>query len=243
MRKHLMRGVSRNASTDASGVRAMIVKDARVSFGPPIRSHRSQLMTPMRCLRNRIPPPLQLFFRRNSTTATPIPILLRPYQEQCLDACIDALDAGSTRIGVSLPTGSGKTTVFVSLLSRLSSPSVSQDATRSIIIVNSIELARQSAEQVARLFPDWQVEIEQGAKHQASGLADVYVRRTLTNTSNLTLPLLSLSSTVATYQTLNNEERLMKFDPHKLKAVVIDEAHHAAAPSYVSLIFRRYRGY
>ncbi|KIM48248.1 hypothetical protein M413DRAFT_226262 [Hebeloma cylindrosporum] len=169
----------------------------------------------MRCLRNRIPTPLQLVFRRNSSTVTPI--LLRPYQEQCLDACIDALDAGSTRIGVSLPTGSGKTTVFVSLLSRLASPSVSQDATRSIIVVNSIELARQSAEQVARLFPHWQVEIEQGAKHQASGLADV---------------------TVATYQTLNNEERLLKFDPRKLKAVVIDEAHHAAAPSYRRLLAR-----
>lgn len=154
----------------------MIVKG--VSFGPPIRATASsQLMTPMRCLPNRILTPLQLFFKKNSTTTTPI--LLRPYQEQCLDACIDALDAGSTRIGVSLPTGSGKTTVFVSLLSRLSSPSVSQDATRSIIIVNSVELARQSAEQVTRLFPHWQVEIEQGAKHQASGLADVYVRKAL----------------------------------------------------------------
>ena len=176
VRKHLIRGVSRNASTETSGVRVMIVKG--VSFGPPIRATASsQLMTPMRCLPNRILTPLQLFFKKNSTTTTPI--LLRPYQEQCLDACIDALDAGSTRIGVSLPTGSGKTTVFVSLLSRLSSPSVSQDATRSIIIVNSVELARQSAEQVTRLFPHWQVEIEQGAKHQASGLADVYVRKAL----------------------------------------------------------------
>ncbi|TFK77148.1 P-loop containing nucleoside triphosphate hydrolase protein [Pluteus cervinus] len=144
-------------------------------------------------------------------------ILLRPYQEQCLDACVDALQAGASRIGVSLPTGSGKTTVFISLLSRIPAPPTVESATRSLIIVNSIELARQSAEQVARLFPQWSVEIEQGNKHQASGFADV---------------------TVATYQTLLRPKRLAKFDPRNLKAVIIDEAHHAAAPSYRSLLSR-----
>ncbi|KAF5355713.1 hypothetical protein D9756_003723 [Leucocoprinus leucothites] len=70
-------------------------------------------------------------------------------------------------------------------------------ATRSLVVVNSIELARQSAEQAARLFPDWSVEIEQGAKHNATGSADLF----------------------------------RKFDPNFLKAVIIDEAHHSAAPS------------
>lgn len=42
-----------------------------------------------------------------------------------------------------------------------------------------------------------------------------------------------LESTIATYQTLKSAERLAKFDPHQLKAVIVDEAHHAAAPSYV----------
>ncbi|KDR84936.1 hypothetical protein GALMADRAFT_131700 [Galerina marginata CBS 339.88] len=152
--------------------------------------------------------------RYNSTGAS---VILRPYQEHCLDACTDALASGSTRIGVSLPTGSGKTTVFISLLSRIAPPAENQAATKSLIIVNSIELARQSADQVARLFPHWRVEIEQGSKYQASGFADV---------------------TVATYQTLNNEQRLRKFDPKTLKAIIIDEAHHAAAPSYRRLLSR-----
>jgi ATP-dependent helicase IRC3 len=179
VRTHLARGASRKASTDTSGVKAMTLeKKDRAAV------HQTILITSMQCLRNRTPILLS-FFRRHGTATT---ILLRPYQEQCLDACIDALDGGSTRIGVSLPTGSGKTTVFVSLLSRLSPPSTNQDATRSIIIVNSIELARQSAEQVARLFPHWHVEIEQGAKHQASGLADVYVRKFSHITSKLILP-------------------------------------------------------
>lgn len=61
------------------------------------------------------------------------------------------------------------------------------------------------------MFPHWSVEIEQGGKHVASGRADV---------------------TIATYQTLNQPDRIKKFKPAALKGIIIDEAHHAAAPSY-----------
>lgn len=158
------------------------------------------LLTPAR-LASSVPPPI-------SNNA---PVQLRPYQETCLSVCTSKLAQGVTRIGVSLPTGSGKTVVFVSLISRLRPPKENPDATRTLIIVNSVELARQSASQASRLFPDWTVEIEQGVKHKASGLADV---------------------TVATYQTLLQGERLAKFNPRGFKAVIVDEAHHAAAPSY-----------
>jgi len=155
-------------------------------------------------------------------------VRLRPYQEACLDACKIALHAGATRIGVSLPTGAGKTTVFISLLAQISPPSHSPSTSRALIIVNSIELARQAAAQAAALFPQWRIEIEQGSKHQASGNADVYVHdfKQLTSPSDK-----SLDRTVATYQTLLKPQRLAKFDPCNLKAVIVDEAHHAAAPS------------
>ncbi|GLB36102.1 putative type III restriction enzyme, res subunit [Lyophyllum shimeji] len=158
----------------------------------------------------------QPVLRRFSSLISPASTLtLRPYQEHCISACVDALASGASRIGVSLPTGSGKTTVFISLLSRISPPVSNPAALRSLIIVNSIELARQSANQVAALFPNWSVEIEQGTKHKATGRADV---------------------TVATYQTLLNAARLEKFDPRHLKAIIVDEAHHAAAPSYRRLL-------
>ncbi|KAM5529998.1 hypothetical protein V8D89_016337 [Ganoderma adspersum] len=147
---------------------------------------------------------------RQYSTSVRRPVVLRPYQESCLQACVDALQRGSTRIGVSLPTGAGKTTVFISLLARLSSPAQAPDATRTLVIVNSVELARQTAEQARRLFPQWTVEIEQG-KHHASGLADL---------------------TIGTVQTLTRSQRLDKFRAQYLKAVIVDEAHHAAAPSY-----------
>lgn len=117
---------------------------------------------------------LNRFYRDVSTKAVS-PVVLRPYQESCLDACTAALDAGASRIGVSLPTGSGKTTVFISLLSRILPPTETPKANRALIIVNSIELARQAAAQAQELFPEWEIEIEQGVKHKASGLADVYV--------------------------------------------------------------------
>lgn len=63
--------------------------------------------------------------------------------------------------------------MFVSLISQLKPPAGNLDADKAIIIVNSIELARQSAEQVKRQYPDLSVEIEQGAKYKATGEADV----------------------------------------------------------------------
>jgi ATP-dependent helicase IRC3 len=71
-----------------------------------------------------------------------------------------------------MPTGTGKTTVFVSLLHRLADFNERPAAKSSLIIVNSVELAVQAFKQIKRMFPETTVEIEQG-KSKASGLADV----------------------------------------------------------------------
>lgn len=122
-------------------------------------------------MRWRLLTPRVLHLRHVHTSA----LRLRPYQEICLESCINALNEGTTKIGVSLPTGAGKTVVFVSLLERLQTLLQNPQATRSLVIVNSVELARQAAEQAHKFFPQWTVEIEQGARHTASGLADVCV--------------------------------------------------------------------
>ena len=44
---------------------------------------------------------------------------LRPYQEAAIEACLDALSQGISRMGVSSPTGSGKTTMFMKLIPRI----------------------------------------------------------------------------------------------------------------------------
>ncbi|GAA5900458.1 hypothetical protein JCM8208_005368 [Rhodotorula glutinis] len=159
------------------------------------------------------------------TSATPLvrsDLKLRPYQVDCIRAVLGELERGEfSRLGVSAPTGSGKTAIFTSLISHLPAlvhPVTSEVATRVLVIVNSIQLATQTADAVKRAFPHLVVDVEQG-RSLASGLADV---------------------TVCTYQTLarSSFSRLEKFLPEHYKAVIVDEAHHAAAPSYLEILAR-----
>jgi ATP-dependent helicase IRC3 len=78
-------------------------------------------------------------------------------------------------MGVSMPTGAGKTTVFVSLLDRLRPTVERPEAKKTLIIVNTIELARQAAERVQQMLGSKgvTVEVEQGQKFKATGGADV----------------------------------------------------------------------
>ncbi|WVQ78706.1 hypothetical protein IAT38_000793 [Cryptococcus sp. DSM 104549] len=143
---------------------------------------------------------------------------LRPYQRAAVDACLNALSSGLRRIGVSSPTGSGKTTMFMKLIPDVpfyKAGVVSEDRGKTLIVVNSVELAEQAEAAAKRILGDgWTVEVEQGQR-KASGSADI---------------------TVATYQTLNNADRISKFDPSQFKLVIVDEAHHAAAVSYLRLL-------
>ncbi|WVR04022.1 hypothetical protein IAU60_001021 [Kwoniella sp. DSM 27419] len=150
-------------------------------------------------------------------------ITLRPYQADAIQACLDALSSGLRRIGVSSPTGSGKTTMFMHLipLVQFDSPSRGHpvdgrgERGRTLILVGSVELANQAEAAAKRILGDaWTVEVEQSKRH-ATGRADI---------------------TIATYQTLNNPVRLAKFDPDRFKLIIVDEAHHAAAHSYLRLL-------
>lgn len=149
----------------------------------------------------RLPPPLTLLGRRfASAQFSPAPdvldsdnepgnpyspslppgdsIVLRPYQESAIQACLDALDSGLNRFGVSSPTGSGKTTMFMRLIPQIPAAQATVDEGdekgRTLILVGSVELARQAEAAARRLLgDDWTVEVEQSGS-KASGLANVY---------------------------------------------------------------------
>ncbi|KAK0554004.1 putative ATP-dependent helicase IRC3 [Tilletia horrida] len=148
-------------------------------------------------------------------------LTLRDYQAECVQECLRTLASGqASRIGVSSPTGSGKTTMFSALLSALPNRRVAGSATRQgtqvLVVVSSIALATQTARAISHAFPQLHVELEQGRDYHSTGLADV---------------------TVATAQTLSRSpDRLEKFNPDHFKGVIVDEAHHAAAPSYVTIL-------
>ena len=103
-------------------------------------------------------------------------VKLREYQADAIKACLDALDKGLCRIGVSSPTGSGKTTMFMHLIPAVRERTKLADTTgggRTLILVSGIELATQTEAAARRILGDeWTIEVEQGNR-KASGKADV----------------------------------------------------------------------
>ncbi|GMM34698.1 double-stranded DNA-dependent ATPase [Saccharomycopsis crataegensis] len=138
---------------------------------------------------------------------------LRDYQKDCIVKCLRAFDQGKRRIAVSLATGGGKTVVFSSLIKHMA-PLTESQGDKTLILVHRKELCEQAAATCARIMPEKVVEIDIGG-NKASGMADI---------------------TVASIQSLNRGDRLSKYDPKDYKLIIIDEAHHAAAKSYINIL-------
>lgn len=70
---------------------------------------------------------------------------LRDYQKKGIEKCIDAFKAGVNRIGVSAPTGSGKTAMFAFLINQIMEQSgkSSMRGSRVLIVVPSTLVAEQ----------------------------------------------------------------------------------------------------
>ncbi|KLU81412.1 hypothetical protein MAPG_00502 [Magnaporthiopsis poae ATCC 64411] len=136
-------------------------------------------------------------------------IVLRGYQEECIQSVLTSLDNGHKRLGISLATGSGKTVIFTQLIDRV--PPVSDSGTQTLILAHRRELVEQAARHCSNAYPDKTVEVEMGSVH-STGLADI---------------------TVASIQSITSGDRLSKFDPTRFKLMLVDEAHHIVAPGYM----------
>jgi len=142
----------------------------------------------------------------------------RPYQ---VDA-IKALTAGwgdgtNNRLAVVLPTGAGKTVVFANLISE----SLAQLAgARALVIAHREELIQQAADKIRTVCPQLRVGIVKAERDEHQD-ADVIV---------------------ASIQTLAVERRRNAI--HGIGMVIVDECHHAAAPSYMTVLehFGAWRG-
>ncbi len=131
---------------------------------------------------------------------------LRPYQTEALMSVRDAYKAGKRRVIVSLPTGTGKTVVFAYF------PAALKMKKRLLVLAHREELLLQAQEKFRSIDPDLKVEIEQAG---ARASADARV-------------------VVASVPTLARNEgaRLSRLQPDDFSIIVVDEAHHAVAPSY-----------
>lgn len=128
----------------------------------------------------------------------------RPYQREAIDAVHDAVRNGLRRVLIALPTGTGKTVVFVSL--------IRERGGRALILVHRDELIWQAVDKIRIVIPGADVGIVKAER-------DEHDREIV----------------VASVQTLARENRLRRLSP-TFSTIVIDEAHHAAAPSYRKIL-------
>ncbi|KAF2101908.1 P-loop containing nucleoside triphosphate hydrolase protein [Rhizodiscina lignyota] len=139
-------------------------------------------------------------------------IRLRDYQEQSIQSVLDYVRHGHRRLGISLATGSGKTIIFTQLIDRIEPPN--QNATQTLILVHRRELVEQAARHCTLAYPSKSIEVEMGNNH-ASGAADI---------------------SIASIQSIMSGDRISKFDPHRFKLILVDEAHHIVAPQYLKVL-------
>jgi len=131
---------------------------------------------------------------------------LRPYQSEALVRVREAYKSGKRRVIVSLPTGTGKTVVFAHF------PRALRMKKRLLVLAHREELLRQAQDKFRSIEPDLKVEIEQAGARASAGAKVV----------------------VASVPTLARGDgaRLSQLSPDDFSIIVVDEAHHAVAPSY-----------
>ena len=134
---------------------------------------------------------------------------LRPYQEEAVQSIESGWAESDSQLLV-LPTGTGKTIVFVHLIDRTAYG-------RTLILARREALIWQAAAKV-EVITGSRPSIEMADYRADEG----FFRRT---------PVV-----VSSVQTQNAGQRLLKFDPTQFNLVVIDEAHHAPARSYQKII-------
>ncbi|MCX4241795.1 DEAD/DEAH box helicase [Paraliomyxa miuraensis] len=134
---------------------------------------------------------------------------LRPYQRECLRSIYAAYKAGRRRLLVSLPTGTGKTVVFSAF------PRFFRMKRRLLVLAHREELLEQARHKFSLANPELRVEIEQAARH-ASDDAQVVIA---------SVPTLGRAAS----------QRLARLRREDFFLVVVDEAHHAVADSYVRI--------
>jgi ATP-dependent helicase IRC3 len=142
---------------------------------------------------------------------------LRPYQLDALNAIVEGMGGGQNRLLIKKPTGTGKTVMFAAMLKH---PPLKEwldgfDAgTRKMLVVaHREELLDQAAAKIMAQNPHARVSIEQADRY-ASPHSDVVIASIQTLTSTKCRRL----------------KRLMA--RHQFRIVIVDEAHHAAAPTY-----------
>jgi superfamily II DNA or RNA helicase len=152
-------------------------------------------------------------------------VSLRPYQKTCLEEIRKAIHGQDKHLLAVLPTGAGKTQVFSHLPEHVGL----KPGEKMLVCVHRNELVWQAQQKLQRYNPAHIVDVEK-AQYRADDRADIVVASVQTIGRNK-------KRGDGTWEWC---ERIQKFDPARFKYIVVDEAHHAIASSYGTVL--RYFG-
>ena len=147
--------------------------------------------------------------------------MLRYYQQEAVDSTFEAWLSCDYCLAV-LATGCGKTVIFSAVIDRFLQEHPDK---RVMVLAHREELVFQAAEKIGRITGR-PVTIEMGDKQAAQWFGQLSDH--------------IIVSTIQTQLAGNNGGRMLKFDPAEFGLVVVDEAHHAVSPSYISVL-KHYR--
>lgn len=136
---------------------------------------------------------------------------LRPYQQEAYDNTISLWNKGTQNVLIVLPTGTGKTIVFSHLIKHMSTYG------RVLVLADRDTLVWQAKDKIERI----------------TGLiCDVEMAEYRSNETSMFSKAPVVVSTRQTQMT----GRMNRFHPEDFSLVVIDEAHHAPAHSYRTIL-------
>lgn len=131
---------------------------------------------------------------------------LRPYQERARDAVLETWKLGTRSTLIVLPTGTGKTIVFSSIIEQ-----IVRDGGRALILAHRGELLDQAADKLAKTT-GLGCAVEKAEESALDSWFNVVV---------------------GSVQTMTRANRRKG---HDFSHIIIDEAHHAISPSYRAII-------
>ena len=136
-------------------------------------------------------------------------ISLRPYQEAAKKAVLGEWEKGRRKTVAVLPTGTGKTILFASIIEN----QVRQGG-RALILAHRGELLEQAADKLRK----------------STGIESVLEKAESSSLGSM-FPV-----TVGSVQSLMQPKRLAQFPPDYFSDIVVDEAHHVLSDSYLRVL-------
>jgi ATP-dependent helicase IRC3 len=137
----------------------------------------------------------------------------RPYQTESKDAVTGGIKAGVWKQLVQMATGTGKTIVFAKLYEHLKP----QLPGKMLVLAHREELIDQNIDKLRLVNPSLRVDKEMADHHADPANADIVV---------------------ASVATLGRKgtKRLEAYDWSQFDKIVVDEAHHSVAQSYMNIL-------